>query len=331
MKRTPLVLLCFVLLAVALVFSGASTGSIARAEPALQSNGDDQNVRFRLGGKTWKNKKAFIDSGARCGARQVDDIEAAEIHGKLARFLEFQKAGGGGSEARSVGQPTTINVYFHVINKGSGLANGDVSKNLVSAQIAVLNNSFSGATGGTSTPFTFNLVSTDRTTNSYWYTMGPGSFAERQAKTALRKGGKNDLNIYTAKPGGGYLGWATFPWDYNSDPPDDGVVVLYSSLPGGGASPYDEGDTATHEVGHWVGLYHTFQGGCSKNNDLVSDTPAERSPAFGCPVGRDSCTGGKNPGRDPIKNFMDYTDDECMYRFSAGQRTRMDRVTAQYR
>lgn len=211
------------------------------------------------------------------------------------------------------------------------MANGDVSKNLINAQIAVLNNSFSGATGGTTTPFTFNLVSTDRTTNLYWYTMGPGSLAERQAKTALRKGGKNDLNIYTAKPGGGYLGWATFPWDYNSDPSDDGVVVLYSSLPGGGASSYDEGDTATHEVGHWVGLYHTFQGGCSKNNDLVSDTPAERSPAFGCPVGRDSCIGGKNPGRDPIKNFMDYTDDECMYRFSAGQRTRMDGITAQYR
>ena len=216
----------------------------------------------------------------------------------------------------------TINVYFHVINKGTGIANGDVPDSMIQSQIAVLNGAFA------SWGWSFNLVAVDRTTNATWYTAGPGTTAERQMKTALRRGSADDLNIYSSNPSGGYLGWATFPASYAQSPAMDGVVVLHSSLPGGSAAPYNLGDTGTHEVGHWMGVYHTFQGGCSKSGDLVSDTPSEKSPAYGCPEGRDSCRQG---GVDPIHNFMDYSDDSCMDHFTAGQDARMDAQFSTYR
>ena len=221
-----------------------------------------------------------------------------------------------------------INVYFHVINKGSGIANGDVPQSQIDAQMNVLNDAF--APWG----WTFNLALVTRSTNTTWYTAGYNTTAETQMKNALRQGSADDLNIYSNNMGGGLLGWATFPSSYNSNPKKDGVVVLFSSLPGGSAAPYNLGDTATHEVGHWMGLYHTFQGGCAKNasgGDQVADTPAERSPAYGCPNGRDSCSGPRFPGLDAITNFMDYTDDSCMFQFSSGQDGRMDAQFTTYR
>jgi len=220
----------------------------------------------------------------------------------------------------------TINVYFHVINKGTGIANGDVPSTMINDQIAVLNAAYGGW------GWSFNLVSTDRTTNSSWYTCSGGT-CETQMKTALRKGTAKDLNIYSNNMAGGLLGWATFPSSYAGNPKNDGVVILFSSMPGGTAAPYNLGDTATHEVGHWMGLYHTFQGGCSRQastgGDLVADTPAEKSPAYGCPTGRDTCA--NIAGVDPITNFMDYTDDSCMFQFTTGQDTRMDSQYTTYR
>ncbi|MGB7925938.1 MAG: zinc metalloprotease [Pyrinomonadaceae bacterium] len=255
----------------------------------------------------------------------------ATVHpdAKTARLIEdanarFRASNRGGATDRT--GTVNVNVYFHVIRNTSGA--GNVTDTQIANQIAVLNNAYSGATGGANTIYRFTLVSTDRTNNNTWYTTTGGT-AERQMKTALRQGGAADLNIYTNNMGGGLLGWATFPWSYASDPIMDGVVCLYSSLPGGSASPYNLGDTATHEVGHWVGLYHTFQGGCNGNGDFVSDTAAEKSPASGCPTGRDTCP--TKAGLDPIDNFMDYSVDSCMFKFTAGQGARADSLTLQYR
>lgn len=259
----------------------------------------------------------------RCSTIEPDDAEKARIESDIAMHLEGSRAG----VSRQAVSGGVINVYFHVVNNGSGIANGDISDAMINDQITVLNNAF-GSSG-----WTFNLVSTNRTTNATWYANCYGS-AEASMKNALRQGTADDLNIYTCNPSGGILGYATFPSSYASKPNLDGVVLLYSSLPGGNAVPYNLGDTGTHEVGHWMGLYHTFQGGCARQasgGDAVSDTPAEKSAAFGCPVNRDTCSGSRFPGVDPITNFMDYTDDSCMDRFSAGQDTRMDAQFTTYR
>ncbi len=259
---------------------------------------------------------------------ELSDADVRSLETTFARDLVAKGIGSrntdGSVTATLAAAAVTINVYVHVISDTFG--NGSVPETQISSQINVLNAAYSPW------GFSFAVVSTDRTTNNTWYTAGPGTAAETQMKNALRQGSADDLNIYANNMGGGLLGWATFPSSYGSSPTMDGVVVLFTSLPGGTAAPYNLGDTATHEVGHWMGLYHTFQGGCARKTtggDGVADTPAEKSPAYACPVGRDSCR--TLSGLDPITNFMDYSDDACMNTFTAGQGDRMSAQWATYR
>jgi hypothetical protein len=215
-----------------------------------------------------------------------------------------------------------INVYWHVVARGPLPGDGNISDATIAAQIDVLNDAFA-ATG-----YSFELVSTDRTPNAAWFEARSGSLAERRMKAALRKGSADDLNVYSIRPRDGELGWATFPSSYASRPSYDGVVLNVDALPFGEALGYDGGDTGTHEVGHWMGLLHTFQGGCNGMGDGVADTEPERSPDYGCAVGRDTCRGG---GVDPIHNFMDMSNDACRTHFSAGQDARMDSYFTTYR
>lgn len=208
----------------------------------------------------------------------------------------------------------TINVVFHVIRAEiDGRLRGNLSRGRIDDQLVMLNNGFLG------TRFRFELQAVTRTTNREWFRMTRGSAAERAAKRALHRGGTRTLNLYSTGTRDA-LGWSSFPRDAGTD--HDGVVIQFGTTPNDSGGAYSLGETAIHEVGHWLGLFHTFGNtgnGCT-SGDAVSDTPAELSPAFGCPTGRDTCAGG---GDDPIHNYMDYVDDACMFQFSAGQRTRM--------
>jgi hypothetical protein len=143
-------------------------------------------------------------------------------------------------------------------------------------------------------------------------------------KQALHRGGGDALNFYSTTAGP-YLGWAYLP-DILTKPGQahlDGIVVDWETLPRTSttyAGSFDQGETATHEAGHWLNLEHTFFGGCNANGDFVADTPAQKTPTSGCPVGKDTC---RAPGLDPIHNYMDYSFDSCYTEFTAGQTQRM--------
>jgi len=221
----------------------------------------------------------------------------------------------------------TVQVYWHVISKSSTTAGGNIPDSQITSSISVLNADYA------SIGIKWVLAGTTRTTNADWFSnLGPDTTSQTTMKNQLRQGGAAALNVYTvgfeSGDGAGLLGYSTFPSSYASAPKDDGVVILFSSVPGGSTTNYNLGKTLTHEVGHWVGLYHTFQGGCSGTGDSVSDTPAEASPASGCPTGRDTCS---TTGVDPIHNYMDYSYDSCMTQFTAGQNTRLTSQLATYR
>lgn len=245
-----------------------------------------------------------------CATPEPQPAELDEVRTTLRRYRE-QLA----DRPRPGG---TIRIAFHVITAGG---KGDVSDAQLARQVEELNRNFSGS------GYRFEIASVDRTDDRSWFKMAPGTGKERAAKRALAVDPARHLNVYVCAPGQNLLGWAYFPWSAPESDPIHGVVVHYTSLPGGEA-PYDLGRTATHEVGHYLGLFHTFQNGCAAPGDEVDDTPFEATPAFGCPVGRNTCPA---PGDDPVRNYMDYSDDACLTGFTSGQIARAHEIVPVYR
>jgi Pregnancy-associated plasma protein-A len=215
----------------------------------------------------------------------------------------------------------TVPVYFHVVTDGP---TGALTNEQIAAQITVLNNTFAGGEGGATSGFAFELASVTRTDNVDWFNAKPAGTDEHSMKRTLHQGGPESLNFYSTTAGA-YLGWAYLP-SIVTKPGQaylDGVVVDWESMLGTStryAGQYDQGETGTHEVGHWLNLEHTFYGGCNAKGDFVDDTPAQKTATRGCPEGKDTCS---EPGLDPIHNYMDYSYDSCYTEFTVGQVQRM--------
>ena len=256
--------------------------------------------------------------------RDVVQMSGAD---RLSHWLARHPSAEQRATAQLAASPVTVPIAFHVIRKDTTVAGGNVPRSEITAQVQVLNDSYGGSTGGADTSFQFSLQSVDRTTNAGWFKLSQGK--ERKMKQALKIGGPETLNIYTANLGRNLLGWSYLAQDAQKVGVLDGVVLHFKTLPGGPwGSQYSEGDTGTHEVGHWLNLLHTFEGGCTGSGDFIDDTPAEASAAYQCPTGRDTCS---STGLDPITNFMDYTYDSCMFQFTPDQAIRMQEAWIAYR
>jgi Pregnancy-associated plasma protein-A len=219
---------------------------------------------------------------------------------------------------------TVVPVRFHIIHHGQ---QGYLPDRQLKAQVALLNRTYAPAN------VEFKIVDVKLHENDAWFYHQPGTDAEVEMKTALGQDTAGSLNIYTAEPGGGLLGYATFPWWYADTPQLDGVVLHHDSLPEAADPrtwPYDLGMRAVHEIGHWCGLYHTFQGGCDAPGDDVVDTAYEQNAATGCPINQPSACPGE-ARFNPVENYMDYTDDSCMKHFTPLQYQRIKDMVGYYR
>ncbi len=298
LKTTSYLYLCILSVCIIMQYSMIACGS----------ESDNSRIDTQDNVANYEASDGTMIEGLRCGTPTPTAEQVESVHDAINTF------------APAVVPTVLIPTAFHIVRHNDG--SHDVADTQIYDQLDVLNAAF--APYG----YQFTVESIDRTDNTAWSTHDYGSPEEAAMKNALAVNPTCTLNFYTCDLGGGLLGYATFPDMYPESSNMHGVVCLEESLPGGSAVPFNLGDTGTHEVGHWVGLYHTFQGGCSAPGDDVADTPYEASGASGCPVGRDTCP---DPGLDPIENFMDYSNDTCMVEFTAGQGARMDSMMGIYK
>jgi hypothetical protein len=266
----------------------------------------------------------FLDHGLRCGSDRLPQFyslgSSADCNSSNTTIKAEYSASGGVTY--------TIPVWVHEIRNKNGTL-GVLNSTQISSQIQALNVAFASHGIQFAHPsIGSSLGGTTLSKNTTWYN-DKGTYYNTLARDV-----HNNLNIYT-NTASGNLGYAYVPsgggvvgnkWDR--------VVIYYRAFgnPGTYGAPYNEGDTTVHEVGHYLGLYHTFQGGCASasgcanNGDLICDTDPEGSAHFSPCVDPMTCG---NP--DPIHNFMDYSDDPCMYEFTSNQQNRMRCTVANIR
>lgn len=233
--------------------------------------------------------------------------------------------GGGGGTEPPVDNLGVVNipVYVHVVYSNS---NENISDAQINSQISVLNQDFrktnNDANGipaefsgrAADSEINFSLAGVFRNSNSRtsWGTTSAVKTTYPPVTPSTH------LNIWVCNIGGGILGYAQFP---GGSLATDGVVISpqYFGTTGFVAAPFDKGRTATHEVGHYLNLRHIWGDGRCRQDDFVSDTPSSDAPNYGCP----SYPTVKCKSNDMTMNYMDYTNDACMFMFSEGQKARM--------
>ena len=267
-------------------------------------------VRDMVSDVQYQDENGNWVDGVRCGTAPTPN----DVLSQVQNSIENNK-----SQRRTSRNMVNVQVAFHVIYASNGA--GNISNDMIIDQIEVLNDAYA--------PYdiVFTLVSVDYTMNDSWY--NDMEQYESAYKQQLHVDPVHHLNIYTGNMPG-LLGWSYMPYSWPENSYMHGVCLLYSCLPGGTAYPYNAGDTATHEVGHYLGLSHTFLNGCSATNDNVADTPQENdgNNIYSC-NNTDTCP--NDPGMDPVHNFMTYTDDACLNQFTDGQGARMENMIATYR
>lgn len=307
----------------------------------------DGEPSFTVGQVTFQCLADFHQNGQMCGtpimspeeeAKAVEDFQAWKM--MKANYIMQLEAGvaiAGSVMAIDWSNPSTvitIPTYFHMIHSGNSGKQFTYASNpsYIQNQIKALNIGFQGENSAYSPSpngrsyerysitnadarIRFCLAGTTATDNASWYTVSYGSSAERAMKTALKKGGMETLNVYVGNLGNGLLGWSNFPNTVSAVL--DGVVLLNESMPGGAPGPYNQGDSLTHEIGHWLSLWHTFQNGCLGAGDYMDLAPPsadytkiaakEKNPSYGCPVGLNDCTNDSGK-KNPIHSFMSYVD-----------------------
>jgi Pregnancy-associated plasma protein-A/PKD domain len=328
-----------------LAFSLLAFASLAHADrPRYQLDGT-----VRLGTKVFQNYGEYFDS-AEFRARGKCEAESPAALAELATIAPAIAPGDCAMNATVINpeynddRTLIIQVAFHVIKRTDGV--GDITPAMLQSQIDILNEDFNalpgtlGAMGtnakvkfvmarykpdGTATPG-YEVIVND----TYFDDPGSGG-GTNPMKNALNWDPARYLNVYT-NDANGLLGYATFP-QQSAGTSRDGVVVLWNSV--GRNAPiqkYNLGRTLTHEIGHYLGLFHTFQGGCTgtapyTTGDLIGDTVREQQANFGCTPAVSACGTGNNP----IENYMDYSDDACMTKFTVEQSNRIRCAIINYR